>query len=451
MSTYYRSIVPEATVIEWAKEILDALSYLHSQNPPVIYRDIKPANIMLRTSDQKIVLIDFGIARTVTPGGQTEKTRIGTSGYAPVEQCRGKAEPRSDLYALGATMHHLLTGVEPLPFKFEPLRKVNSSISMELEQIVMRALKDNLQERFSTAKEMKEAIVNLSSPVKFKVNTQIQQPKVNSHNKVSTLSSVNSNVKVKNNYIAFYRIIVAILFLPILVTACYLIFSRLRQASTEVYQSPTAEVLSTINGSSFVDTASSTPTPIPIAYPTATSVAISPSPTTTYIEHGEIALKDKRYEEANEWFKKAIKLNLSQEEKANLLNLKLNCNLKIGEMYLRKKSYDTGMENYKEALHIDMNNKEAKEGLAKCFVGKGNVLLSDRKYKEARGYFSKKEIKEVESLYKEAKSKIADIDNILNPPTPVPISTKEPVYVPIEEPPQPVPTENYDSPTPVIF
>jgi serine/threonine-protein kinase len=93
---------------------------------------------MLRSSDKKIVLIDFGIARTVTPGGQTEKTRIGTSGYAPVEQCRGKAEPRSDLYSLGATIHHLLTGIEPLPFRFEPLKKVNSKISTELENIVIK-------------------------------------------------------------------------------------------------------------------------------------------------------------------------------------------------------------------------------------------------------------------------------------------------------------------------
>lgn len=168
-----------------------------------------------------------------------------------------------------------------------------------------------------------------------------------------------------------------------------------------------------------------------------------------YIEHGEIALKDKRYEEANKWFKEAINLNLSQEEKANLLNLKLYCNLKIGEMYLRKKSYDTGMKNYKEALHIDMDNNEAKKGLARCFMGKGKDLLSDGKYKEARGYFSKKEIKSVESLYKEAQSKIADIDRILNSPTPIP--TEEPVYVPIEEPPQSVPTATYDSPTPVIF
>ncbi len=94
MGSYPGGMIPENAVIEWAKEILDALDYLHNQNLPVIYRDMKPGNIMLGSSDKKIILIDFGIARTITPGGQTEKTRIGTSGYAPVEQCRGKAEAR---------------------------------------------------------------------------------------------------------------------------------------------------------------------------------------------------------------------------------------------------------------------------------------------------------------------------------------------------------------------
>lgn len=163
IDSYPCGIIPENTVIEWAKEILNALDYLHNQNPPVIYRDMKPGNIMIRSSDNKIILVDFGIARAVNPDSQTKKTAIGTSGYTPAEQYRGKAEPRSDLYALGATMHHLLSGIEPLPFRFEPLKKVNPKISDGMEKIVMKALKDNLEERFPSAKEMKEAIDKLSS------------------------------------------------------------------------------------------------------------------------------------------------------------------------------------------------------------------------------------------------------------------------------------------------
>jgi serine/threonine protein kinase len=147
----------EEKVIEWAKQVLNILKYLHNLQPPVIYRDIKPSNIMLHR-DGRAMLIDFGIARIINHDSQIKKTAIGTSGYAPVEQCRGNAEPRSDLYALGATIHYLLTGIEPLPFKFDPLRKMVPSISVEVEDIVMKSLKDRIDERFIDAEEMLKAL-----------------------------------------------------------------------------------------------------------------------------------------------------------------------------------------------------------------------------------------------------------------------------------------------------
>lgn len=147
------SYLSEKDVIEYTKQVLSILDYLHSQEPPVIYRDIKPSNIMLN-KDGRVMLIDFGIARTIQQGSQTTKTVIGTLGYSPVEQYKGKVEPRSDIYSLGATMHHLLTGLEPVPFKFEPLREINQNVSPDLENIVMKALKDRVEERFSCAKEM---------------------------------------------------------------------------------------------------------------------------------------------------------------------------------------------------------------------------------------------------------------------------------------------------------
>lgn len=147
----------EEKVIELTKQVLVVLDYLHNQKPPIVYRDIKPANIMLH-KDGRVMLIDFGIARTIQQGSQTTKTVIGTPGYAPVEQFKGKVETRSDIYSLGVTMHHLLTGLEPVPFKFEPLRKINKKISPELESIIMKTLKDDLRERFSSAKEMIESL-----------------------------------------------------------------------------------------------------------------------------------------------------------------------------------------------------------------------------------------------------------------------------------------------------
>jgi len=144
--------LPVEKVLHWSREVLYVLDYLHNLNPPIVYRDIKPANIMLH-NDGRVMLIDFGIARSIH-SDQSKKTAIGTSGYAPPEQCRGKAEPRSDLYALGATMHHLLTGVEPIPFQFTPLSDINRSICLKVEDIVTRALKHKVGERFSSAADM---------------------------------------------------------------------------------------------------------------------------------------------------------------------------------------------------------------------------------------------------------------------------------------------------------
>ena len=160
----------EKLVIEWAKEILKVLHYLHTLEPPVIYRDIKPSNIMIHR-DGRAILIDFGIANVFYKDSEYKKTAVGTDGYAPAEQCRGRAEPRSDIYALGATMHHLLTGIEPLPFRFKNLRKINSQISEDLEDVVMKALEDDVKDRFSGAEEMLHSLAFQKEERKEKVIT----------------------------------------------------------------------------------------------------------------------------------------------------------------------------------------------------------------------------------------------------------------------------------------
>ncbi|MEQ8188319.1 MAG: bifunctional serine/threonine-protein kinase/formylglycine-generating enzyme family protein [Candidatus Eremiobacterota bacterium] len=151
----------EDKVIEYTKQLLDVLIYLHSQNPPVVYRDLKPSNIMVQTSDGRIILIDFGIARTVRPGSLTQKTGIGTEGYIAPEQYTGKPEPASDIYSLGATIHHLVTGQKPLiPFNFRPVKELKPGITEEFHNIIMKSLQMKPEARF-TAQEMKKAIYEL--------------------------------------------------------------------------------------------------------------------------------------------------------------------------------------------------------------------------------------------------------------------------------------------------
>jgi serine/threonine protein kinase len=147
-------------VVGWAIQVCDVLSYLHAQKPQVIFRDVKPSNIML-TARKRIMLIDFGIAKVLqsTPKG----TMIGTEGYAPPEQYRGVADPRVDVYALGATMHHLLSGQDPRlepPFTFHErsLTAANALVSPALEQVIVRALQYEAENRFATIQEMGQAL-----------------------------------------------------------------------------------------------------------------------------------------------------------------------------------------------------------------------------------------------------------------------------------------------------
>jgi len=140
----------QSEAINIALQICDALDYLHSRLPPVIYRDLKPANIIV-TPEGRIKLVDFGIARHFTRQGTT----VGTIGYAAPEQYQGECEPPSDVYALGATLHHLLSGRDParFPFDFPSLSTLLPDCDPKLERLVGEALKRERSERLASARE----------------------------------------------------------------------------------------------------------------------------------------------------------------------------------------------------------------------------------------------------------------------------------------------------------
>ena len=177
-------IVDEATVCKWAVQICDVLHYIHTQKPPIIYRDLKPANLMIDGNTGRVMLIDFGIARWVT---QQEKgvTAVGTMGYAPPELFSGRVQPASDVYSLGATMFHLLTGSDPqdnplLIFDFSKNprpRQITPSISTEMEQILMRAVEYRPEDRFRTAGEMRnELAIHLEKLMSGRVSYGMPAP-----------------------------------------------------------------------------------------------------------------------------------------------------------------------------------------------------------------------------------------------------------------------------------
>lgn len=159
-------LLDEQKALDWALQICEALAYLHSQKPqPVVFRDLKPSNIMLDRYN-RVRLIDFGIAKLFEKD-QERGTMIGTEGYTPPEQYRGEATPAVDIYALGATLHHLLTRRDPRqepPFTFQerPIRAANPTISRAFEAIIMRCLAYDPKERFPDAMALNEALLMLA-------------------------------------------------------------------------------------------------------------------------------------------------------------------------------------------------------------------------------------------------------------------------------------------------
>ncbi len=157
--------LPEDQVIAWGIELCDVLDFLHNHKPePIIFRDMKPSNIMINAQN-RVVLVDFGIAKVFT--SNQKGTMIGTEGYSPPEQYRGEATPLADIYAMGATLHHLLTMRDPRlepPFTFSerPIKRFNPNVSTELDAVVSTALNYNPQDRFKSAADMKEALMGVA-------------------------------------------------------------------------------------------------------------------------------------------------------------------------------------------------------------------------------------------------------------------------------------------------
>ena len=156
----------ERTVCDWALQIIDVLGYLHSLPETIVYRDLKPSNIMLDDKTGRVMIIDFGIARSIGQGREQGVTAVGTMGYAPPELFSGNVEPRSDIYSLGSTMFHLLTGADPqnnplLIFDFQKNprpRQINPQLSDQIERILMRSVEYNAEARFSGAGEMRQIL-----------------------------------------------------------------------------------------------------------------------------------------------------------------------------------------------------------------------------------------------------------------------------------------------------
>ena len=156
-----QGMLNEATVLGWAIQICDILIYLHSQDPPIVFGDLKPSHVMLRGEQRTIILIDFAAARVFVAGRRGRF--IVTEGYSAPERYQGIADPRSDVYALGATLHHLLTRRDPRresPFTFheKPPRALNPALSAATDAAIMKALEYDPAKRYPSAQAFRGAL-----------------------------------------------------------------------------------------------------------------------------------------------------------------------------------------------------------------------------------------------------------------------------------------------------
>ena len=147
-------------VTPWAMQLCNVLSYLHNQNPKIIFRDLKPSNIMV-TPQNQIKLIDFGIVRFFKPGQSKDTLALGTPGYSAPEAIQGQTDERSDIYSLCVVLHQLLTGNNPAStiFNLPPTRQVNPVVTSEFEQLLTRGLENDRRQRWTTIDEMKNKLL----------------------------------------------------------------------------------------------------------------------------------------------------------------------------------------------------------------------------------------------------------------------------------------------------
>lgn len=153
--------LPQDKVIQWAKQLCDVLGYLHTRIPPIIYRDMKPANVMLKP-DGTVTLIDFGTAREFKEKNLADTTCLGTVGYAAPEQFggMGQTDARTDIYCLGATLYHLVTGMNPCepPYEIKPIRQINPTLSSGFEKIILKCTQRDPNDRYQSAAELMYAL-----------------------------------------------------------------------------------------------------------------------------------------------------------------------------------------------------------------------------------------------------------------------------------------------------
>ncbi len=203
----------EDQILKWALSIADVLEYLHNKSEPILFRDIKPDNIMV-TEEGDVKLIDFGIAKVFAgPGADTTKYALYTEGYAPPEQWAGKAEKRSDIYSLGVTVYHLLTKVHPKEVgpNFPPVEDINPSVSHDLAGIINKSIEIKISDRYQSIEDFKKDLLRIRESKKNR--KKIDEHLIKGENYEHAGDFFNANFEYlkaleydSNNYVILYHV-----------------------------------------------------------------------------------------------------------------------------------------------------------------------------------------------------------------------------------------------------
>jgi serine/threonine-protein kinase len=333
-----RGSFEEDTVIAWAKEVCGVFQYLHSHRPPIIYRDMKPDNIML-DKQGKVKVIDFGIAKEYS--SEKEAKSYGTPGYASPEQYRGYIDEKTDIYNLGATMYALLTGRPPrdkrnLPETsiIKPI-EINNNISPAMQMIIMKCLRDDPALRY---KNIVELLQDLNDIVK-----------------------INNRITHRHLRSAMKYTVTAVIFIAILGTA-YLVYGSLKEKNINKYHSNVSTALEKYKSG---------------------DVLVAEK------ELVELTFDEPKYHEAyTELYKIYIKQNQSDKAVDNYeeygQNIKADKELfyVIGSAYEAVGDYAAAEESLKRALEEDKDYKEAKEALCVVYVKEKNFSEAERLVEE---------------------------------------------------------------------
>jgi tetratricopeptide (TPR) repeat protein/tRNA A-37 threonylcarbamoyl transferase component Bud32 len=394
LESYNGEAIPEDTVIDWAIQILDILEYLHSQSPPIIYRDLKPANIMLKDSDNRLVLIDFGLARTINPDSDSTKTTAGTYAYAPMELFQGKPELRTDLYSLGATMHCLLTGRKPeAPFNFEPVRTLNPSVSEETEKIVMKSLEMEAVNRYKSAKEMKDVLQKLLYDRKEKITVK---DKISDVPKVTEKSEkpVKKPGKFKYKFTLIFLVVITVI-------GIILWFQR---NPGEKYYETGKTYLSRYEYENAIKNFDRALTAVP-DWP-----QVLNEKKDALIKLGTTYFNKGNYKEAINCYNAALDINRNDRD---ALNLKKEALKKYGDEFVKNRNYKEAIACYDEALNVDNSYGDCLKGKKEALKEQGDEFIDSGNYKEGFSCYDKALI--IDPSYKDAvKAKKEGIKKIVD-------------------------------------